>query len=325
LPAIGIGTWGANSVDELSEAILWALKVGYRHIDTAWVYDHAEAAIGVALAKWNEQRRRSLGDGHIQVHVAANKGFANDAVFITTKLWATHMQPDRVLPAVQKSLDRMGVEHIDLLLIHWPIPLVHSGNDGDTNPVGADGKALTDEQVSILDTWRAMEVLVMTGLVHHIGISNATIPLIQQIIDHCRIRPAAVQNEMHPYLQQSDVVDFCHANGIVPIAYSPLGSPGASLPPLSSSTPPAPKLLTDPTLVALAARHSCSTAQIALSWAVQRGTCVIPKSTNLARLEENLRLVELTADDMDAIKQVGEQTRWRCFDPRVLFGCDLFN
>ncbi|KAI9183646.1 hypothetical protein H9P43_004564 [Blastocladiella emersonii ATCC 22665] len=305
LPPVGLGTWGAASPDVLADAVTRALELGYRHIDTAWVYDNAEVAVGAGLARW-------------LAAPAADPPRRREDVFVTTKLWVTWMHPSRVADAVSDSLRRLQIDYLDLLLVHWPLPVEFHGADV-TNPVDEHGKWRFDTATMLEATWAAMEALVDQGLVRHLGLSNVTLDHLKRIQQVARIPPTVVQNEMHPYLPQRDLVEYCHAHAIVPVAYSPLGSPSSVF-----TKDTAPKLLDDPMVKGIAERHACSPARVLLAWALQRGTAVIPKSTSPARLAENLDAGSLGLSDMEMVTLGALQTRKRYFDPRSLFGVDLF-
>ncbi|KAI9222113.1 aldehyde reductase 1 [Blastocladiella britannica] len=312
MPQIGLGAAGASSPQSLTAAVEAALDAGYRHIDTAWVYENSEQAVGTALANW-----------------IAREPFARcrSDVFITTKLWSIFARPDRVEYAVRQSLARMQLEYVDLVLIHWPMALRHTGNDADTNPtelVPGDGqqqqrRSKVDAGVTLSDTWRALESLVDKGLVKYIGLSNVTESMIQTVHAGARVPIAVVQNEMHPYLPQERLLQQCRDHGIVMVGYSPLGSPSSRF-----RSAAAPNLMADPTILAIAAAHGCSPARILISWAVMRGTAVIPKSESPERLRANLVTIPLTEADMAAIASLGKSP-YRYFDPREMFGLNLFD
>ncbi|KNE60691.1 hypothetical protein AMAG_06054 [Allomyces macrogynus ATCC 38327] len=319
LPAVGLGTWGGRSVDEVADAVLCALKLGYRHIDTAWIYTFAEEATGQALRKWLGARTHedaSASFSKEQADSSAETPSRKDLI-IATKLWTTFMAPEHVLLGVEQSLARLGLSYLDLLYVHWPILKPFSG--AETHPVDEIIQPRFATNIELADTWRLMEALVDQGKVRLLGLCNVTVAMIGEILAVARIKPAVVQVEMHPYLPQDDLVEFCARHGIAVVAYSPLGSPGSIF-----KDDTTPVLLRDPVVTAIAAKHAVEPAQILLSWSIQRGIKVIPKSTNPARLLTNLHPdVPLDADDLARLATLGIK-HVRYFDPNKLFGVNLF-
>lgn len=276
MPVLGLGTW-KSAPGEVGAAVREALRAGYRHVDCSPIYQN-EAEVGEAFAD-------VLGSGEV----------SRDDVWVTSKLWSDCHEPQHVIPALQKTLDDLQLDYLDLYLIHWPVAFRH----GVMRPKGADD-FFTPEQLPIESTWRAMQDAVERGLCRHIGISNFSPPLITRLIEAGGIRPEVLQVELHPYLQQDDLLAYCRDNDLFVTAYSPLGSPDR---PESMKGKSEPTLLDNDTIGAIAKAHGDSPAQVLIRWAIQRGTSVIPKSSNAKRIRENLAAanVELTAEDMERI------------------------
>jgi alcohol dehydrogenase (NADP+) len=279
LPALGVGTWRLESA-AVGAVVGTALELGYRHIDAAAIYGN-EAAIGAVLAP-------RLGSGVL----------AREQLWITSKLWNDCHGPDRVRPALERTLRDLGLDWLDLYLIHWPV----AHRPGVLMPERAEDQ-LSLEQQPLADTWGAMEALVEEGLVRHIGVSNFSIAKLAALEAGARIPPAVNQVERHPWLQQNALLDHCRQRGIVLTAYAPLGS-GAAL--------DGESLLGDPVIGAIAADHGASAAQVLLAWGLACGTAVIPKSTHPGRLAANLAAADLrlTAAELTAIAALDRQHRF---------------
>ncbi|EJD49751.1 Aldo/keto reductase [Auricularia subglabra TFB-10046 SS5] len=268
IPSIGVGVWmGAVGKEAQAESMCAkALKVGYRAFDTAPAYG-TEAAVGRAIrASW----------------------IPRSEIFVTTKLGSDHH--DKVKEGFEASLKALNVDYIDLYLMHWPQAIV-------------DGKILQpEEHPTVVDTWREMEKLLETGKVKAIGVSNFDEKRIQTLIDECTVVPAANQVELHPCLPQFELVDFCKKRNVQVTAYSSFGQPGGIIIP---GSPPVPDVFfTSDLLKGIAAKRNGTVGQVLLSWAIQRGINVIPKSENEDRLRANLTLVSLDDGDMAAINDI---------------------
>ena len=285
IPALGLGTW-KSAPGQVRQAVVEAVKVGYRHIDCAWIYDN-EVEIGEALAELFEQgivKRQEL--------------------WVTSKLWNNRHFPVDVEPAVRESLSNLGLEYLDLYLIHWPVVL------RPDVPFPKDASDfLSLDEVPLSKTWAAMESLVDKGLCRSIGVSNFSVKKLQALISQARIQPVINQIELHPYLQQAEMLNFCQRAGVALTAYSPLGSKDR---PERLRKEDDPILLDDQTVAAIAHKHRVTAAQILIAWAIARGTSVIPKSVNPARLKQNFEalLVQLEAGDMEALQRLDRRRRY---------------
>ncbi|EJD49731.1 aado/keto reductase [Auricularia subglabra TFB-10046 SS5] len=262
IPSVGLGVWmGSFGNEERAEAMCKkALKVGYRAIDTAAGYGN-EAAVGRAVRE---------------------SGIPRSEIFVTTKLGNGFH--DKVQEGFEASLKALDIDYIDLYLMHWPQAVV-------------DGQVLQpDEHPTIVDTWKDMEKLLQTGKVKAIGVSNFDVKKLQRLIDECTVVPAANQIELHPCLPQFEVADFCKKHNIQVTAYSSLGQPGGKR--FSDSNAVQNPLFSSEIIQAIASKHNANVGQVLLSWAVQRGVNVIPKSESEERLRANITLVPLNEDDM---------------------------
>ena len=218
-------------------------------------------------------------------------------------MWNDSHAAEDVRGGLQKSLDDLCLDYLDLYLIHWPV--VHKKSE--VMPQRGDG-FLSLEEVPISETWKAMESLVDEGLIKHIGVSNFSIKKLEDLLDVARVKPEMNQIELHPYKQQLAMLEFCNANGIYLTAYSPLGSMDRPAP-LKGDNEPA--LLEDSTVKEVADKHGATNAQILISWAVNRGTVVIPKSSNAERLKQNLDSAGIDLDGEDMIKLAGLERKFR--------------
>ncbi|EPB82580.1 alcohol dehydrogenase [Mucor circinelloides 1006PhL] len=298
MPLVGLGTW-LSKPDEVRKAVKYALETGYRHLDCAYVYRNED----------------EVGQG------IRESGVPRSEIFVTSKLWNTHHRKEYVKSAVKASLEALDLEYLDLYLIHWPVSFINTGKPEDTPVVPTmdylipkkDG-VVQIEEVDPLETWKAMEELVEEGLVKAIGLSNFNIQKIQNILDHCKIKPAQLQVELHPGLQQPELVDFCHKHGIHVTAYSPLGN----------NVYGEERIVDDPIIVNVAKKLNKSPAQVCIAFAAQRGIVVIPKSVTESRIKENFQDFELSKEDFDAVASLGSRNI-RYNDPGVKdWNCSIF-
>ena len=262
LPAVGFGTLIRDPV-AAKRAIKVALEIGFRHIDAAELYRNEEV-VGEAL-------QESFAEGTV---------WRKD-LFVTTKLWNNNHRPERVKPALEASLRRLQLDYVDGYLIHTPFAF----QPGDEQyPTGEDGLPIYDSEITLLETWQAMERLVDEGLCRFIGLSDVRLEKVKEIVASARIKPAIVQVECHPYLPEPELLDFCQQHGIVLLAFAPLGH-GME-----------PRVLHDPVIGDIAQRVGKTPAQVALAWALQRGTAFLTTSTNPDHILENFDLSPLPAD-----------------------------
>ncbi len=276
IPALGFGTLIPDLTDT-KNAVLAAVEVGFRQFDCAERYRN-ENAIGEAIRRILTERKVSRED-----------------LFIATKLWNTNHRPERVKPAFEASLGRLQLGYVDLYLIHTPFAFKPGDNQ---DPRDERGNVIYDEGVTLLDTWKAMESLVDAGSCKAIGLSDVSLAVLQEVADAARIKPTVLQVESHPYLQQSDLLDYCKSRGIVLQAFAPLGH---------NMTP---KLIDDPVITAIARRVNKTPSQVLLAWAVQRGTAPLTTSTNPDHIRENFEISTLPEE---AIQEINEaiKTRYR--------------
>src|SRR5271157_5197099 len=270
MPALGFGTLIADATLTIT-ATRDALEAGFRHFDCAERYGN-EREVGGALQAGFSAAEIARGD-----------------IFVTTKLWNSNHRPERVEPAFEASLERLGLDYLDLYLIHTPFAF-QPGDEQD--PRDQDGNVVYDHGVTLLDTWRAMESLVDHGKCRAIGLSDIGLDEVKAIYEAARIKPAVVQVESHPYLPETELLEFCKEKGVVLLAFAPLGH-GMK-----------PGLLEDPVIAGIAARVGKTPAQVLLAWAVQRGTALLTTPKSAARARENFDLSALPEDALDEINRI---------------------
>ncbi|WP_158861386.1 aldo/keto reductase [Lunatibacter salilacus] len=285
MPMLGLGTW-KSAPGEVFQAVLWALEAGYRHIDCAAIYQN-EKEVGEALAK-------AFSDGLVK----------REDVFITSKLWNNVHEEHMVEVGLDQTLADLKLDYVDLYLIHWPVSLkseVMFPKEGDDY--------LTYEQVPLTSTWSGMEKLKKSGKARHIGVSNFNIAKLNMILQSAELAPEMNQIELHPYLPQYRLLDFCKNKGIAVTAYSPLGSGDR---PKGRRSDDDPVLLEEKSIHEIAKKHSVSPAQVLISWAIHRNTAVIPKSVSNERIKQNLASKDIILDssDMEKIKTINHKFRY---------------
>lgn len=288
IPLLGLGTWQSKP-NEAYEAVKLALEIGYRHIDCAFIYRNEEE-VGKALKDF-------LGQP------GAPK---REELFITTKLWNTFHRPAAVKPAFEKSLANLGLDYIDLFLIHWPFAFIPGG---DLFPKDAQGN-IQEDQVSFEETWKAVEDLLSTGQVKAIGVSNFNVAQLTRLLASAKVVPAVNQVELHPYLQQKELLEFCKSKGIMVTAYSPLGSPGRP-----SRSDDQPVLLEDLKVQELAKKYNKTVSQILLRFHIENGVAAIPKSITPDRIKENFQVFDFkfTNEDRATLASLDKKFRFITF------------
>ncbi|XP_066290544.1 aldo-keto reductase family 1 member B1-like isoform X1 [Branchiostoma lanceolatum] len=290
MPLLGLGTWQSTS-EQVINAVKTAIDAGYRHIDTAWVYGN-EKDVGQAI-------KEKIAEGKIK----------REDVFVTTKLFYTFHRPERVREAMMQSIGRLGLDYVDLYLIHNPQCFKYGTSPAEVFKPSADLERLFDD-VNHVDTWKAMESLVDEGLAKSIGVSNFNSQQLERLLQNCRIKPAVNQVELHPYLAQQDLVDFCKKNNILLTAFSALGAPAR--PKAFASGEEEPVLMEDPSVVAIAKKYGKSAAQILLRYHLDRGVSVIPKSVTPSRIQANFDIMDfsLSKEDLASLGELDRTLRY---------------
>lgn len=263
IPVLGLGT---AKCEDVYSAVCTAVDVGYTHFDTAYAY-HNETELGRAL-------RDKIRTGRV----------AREHLWITTKVWNSYHRVQQVEECFQRSAIALGVDYVDLYLMHWPFAF-REGHEGRAE----DGVPSTTD-VDFLECWRGMEELYIEGRVRNIGVSNFNSEQMTRLLANCTIKPLVNQVETNIYLNQEKLRAFCAQRGITLIAYSPLGSPG------NKRYPDAPIPLEDPVVIALAKKHNKTAAQVLLRFLIQRGIAVIPKSSDSRRIRENIEVFDFNLD-----------------------------
>jgi diketogulonate reductase-like aldo/keto reductase len=270
IPALGFGT-SLSDRAKTRDAVKAAVEVGFRHLDAAERYRN-EAEVGAALEE-----------------LFAAGTVRRDDLFVTTKLWNNNHRPERVRPALRASLDRLGLDAVDLYLVHTPFAF-QPGDDQD--PRDIHGAVIYDQAVTLEETWAAMEALVDEGLTGAIGLSDISVDGARRIVDTARIKPAVVEVESHPYHPQWELHGLRETDGIILLAFASLGHALE------------PRLLDDPLIVSMASRYGKTPAQVLLAWGIQRGSAVLTGSVNPGRISENF---DVTALPESAILEINER------------------
>ncbi|WP_194775837.1 aldo/keto reductase [Pararhodonellum marinum] len=274
MPNLGLGTWLSDK-GEVHDAVLEAIKIGYRHIDCAHIYKN-EQEIGEALAK-------AFKDGLVK----------REEMWITSKLWNNAHKKEKVWPAFETSLEHLQLDYLDLYLIHWPLVLE---DDVEFPTKGSDFVPLSE--VPLIETWETLETIHQKGLARHIGVSNFNSNHLNELLQKAKTKPELNQIELHPFLPQNKLTRFCKDNGILLTAYGPLGAAYR----IKMEGLDLPVLMEAEAVKDLAEKHQATPAQIVLRWGIQKGFAVIPKSTNPKRIKENFGAWSLQLDEEDMAK-----------------------
>eukprot|EP01132_Coremiostelium_polycephalum_P003289 gene3289-4120_t len=278
MPGVGLGTFNNLVPGQVGDAVKHSLKTGYRHIDCSPIYGN-EKEIGKALTE-----------------VFAEGNIKRNEVFIVSKLWNTGHSKSQVKIHCEATLKALGLNYLDLYLIHWPIATEYDPTDIYKSVRDSDGHVKL-APIPIRETWEEMEKLVESGLVKSIGVSNFNVQLLIDLLSYAKIKPVVNQIEMHPYLSQVQLRKFCTKNNILITSYSPLRN---------TVNNPNDKIITD-----IAKSHGKTEANVILRWVIQSGMSVIPKSVNFSRIEENFNVFDfqLSDQEMQSIDTLNSNSR----------------
>ena len=295
IPSVGLGLWKIDRA-QAADVTETALKLGYRHLDSACDYgNEVEAGEGI---------KRALDQGVCR----------RDELWVTSKLWNTYHAKEHVRPAVERTLADLKLDYLDLYLIHFPIAQRFVPFEERYPPEwffdpNAPNPRIESSPVPISETWGAMEDLVESGLVKRIGVCNFGCSLLRDLLSYAKIRPSVLQVESHPYLTQEKLLRYCQQEDIVYTAFSPLGAQSYfSL----GMADPSESLLNHTLIHEIAAGQRRTPAQVLLRWGIQRGTAVVPKSANERRLKENLQVFDfqLSEAEMRSISRLNRNRRF---------------
>ncbi len=274
IPILGLGTWKSQP-GEVRKAVYWAIEAGYRHIDCAAIYQN-EKEVGQGIAD-------ALADGLVK----------RKELFVTSKLWNSSHRHEDVGNAINQTLSDLRMDYVDLYLIHWPIAF-----KPEIGFATSREQYYTYNDVPLTQTWEAMQDVQKKGLAKHIGVSNFNQKKLTEIMSIGGLQPEMNQVELHPFLPQQGLVDFCIEHGILVTAYSPLGSPDSRQDRHAND----PKLLINPVVKEIASKHKASEGQILIAYSIARDIVVIPKSVNQERIKENLAAAKIKLDDHDMME-----------------------
>lgn len=302
MPGLGFGTFASEGAKgESYAAVKKALEVGYRHLDCAAFYKN-EDEVGDAIRDFIKENPGKL---------------KREDLFICTKVWNHMHEPEDVKYSFEQSLRALGTDYIDLFLVHWPIAAERTD---DYQPKRtAEGTYITKKELTENPepTWRAMEELYQSGRARAIGVSNWTIEGLKKLMSFAKVKPTVNQIEIHPFLPNEALVKFCLENGVLPEAYSPLGSQDQV--PTTGE-----KVRTNKTLNEVADRSGHTLAQVLLAWGLRRGYAVLPKSSTPSRIESNFQVPELSNEDFEAVNNVAKGRHTRFVNMKDEFGYNVW-
>lgn len=287
IPALGLGTWKSSN-GEVSQAVTEAIEIGYRHIDCASIYQN-QKEIGTALTA-------ALGADKVK----------REELWITSKLWNNAHAKKHVQPALERTLKDLQLDYLDLFLIHWPVNF----QPNIVFPKRPE-EFVAPDAIPIIETWQAMEKMVRKGLCRFIGVCNFNLPRLIDLRRQANIQPVMNQIELHPYLQQTKMLDYCKEHDVLLTAYSPLGSADR---PAALKKDDEPSLLGHPVVLEIAEKRNITPGQVLLSWGLSRNTVVIPKSVNPERLQENFLAADLELEAQDLLAIEGLEQGYRFVD-----------
>lgn len=302
MPGLGFGTFANEGAKgESYQAVMKALEVGYRHLDCAAFYQNEEE-VGDAIRDFIKQNPSKL---------------KREDLFICTKFWNHMHQPEDVKYSFNESLRKLGLDYVDLFLVHWPI--ASERTDDYQVKIGADGKYVINKELTENPepTWRAVEEIYESGKARAIGVSNWTIDGLKKLQSFAKVKPTVNQIEIHPFLPNEELVKYCLENDVLPEAYSPLGSQNQV--PTTGE-----KVRTNKTLNEVADRSGLNLAQVLLAWGLRRGYAVLPKSSTPSRIESNFQVPELSDEDFEAVNKVAKGRHTRFVNMKDEFGYNVW-
>lgn len=301
MPGLGFGTFiNEGAKGETYKAVTCALETGYRHLDCAWFYKNEEE-VGEAIRDFLKK----------------SPNVKRSDLFVCTKVWNHLHEPEEVEWSIQSSLEKLQLDYVDLFLVHYPIAAEKV--DNYTPKINDKGqyvikKGLTENHEP---TWRAMEQVHAKGKAKAIGVSNFTIPQLKAILSYAKVKPAVNQVEIHPFLPNTKLVEFCQSVQILPAAYSPLGSQ-------NQVTTTGEQVKTDPTLNSIAEKGGNTLGQVLIAWGLKRGYVVLPQSSKAPRIESNFHLIQLSDEDFEVVNNVANGRHQRFMNMKDTFGYDVW-
>ncbi|EME41434.1 hypothetical protein DOTSEDRAFT_46430 [Dothistroma septosporum NZE10] len=300
IPAVGFGTFANEGAKgETYKAVERALKTGYRHLDCAWFYQNEEE-VGEAVRDF-----------------LLKSGLKRSDIFICTKVWNHLHEPEEVKWSLQNSLEKLKTDYVDLFLVHWPIAA--EKDDRNMPKLNEKSQYIIKEELTKdpQPTWKAMEEVYESGKAKAIGVSNWTVTDLKDMLSWAKVKPAVNQIEIHPFLPNEKLVQFCFQHNILPEAYSPLGS--------QNQVPnTGEKVNTNPVLNRIAEKGGNTLAQVLIAWGIRRGYVVLPKSSTPSRIDSNFQSIELTDEDFEAVNEVAQGRHTRFVNMKDTFGYDVW-